>query len=1146
MAPLASSGSCSSDYFSEDDPSFLQALEETVLPGDIERKSPNNDELESDDDYGALPLSQPCLKRRYLSSSDDEQGIQHKDSGDDPFEPPPLTQPCLKRRSDDGSLSDIDEGDGSSAKTLPTKRRRAGQDDDAIYGPSHFGDFGEYMHRKRAKLQIQNSEFESNVGCIFKGLAIYINGWTQPSVQELRQLIVKHGGVFQPYLDKKSIVTHILTCSLTPAKLREFKNMKVVQPNWIVKSAEQGILLPWQDYVFSASERLDGTQGPKTNQQLLPTVSRPLPTLSKTEANTSTLNLPYYASHTSNPLAERAMARPGWRNAHTSVAPDFIEGYYKNSRLHHLSTWKAELKNLVKEAQERAESGNATKVGLEEDPETTGGVSMRGAEFVIRSPSKKGKGRAELEERVIMHCDFDCFFVSAGLINRSQLRGKPVVVCHSQGDQGGGSSTSEIASCSYEARDFGIKNGMSLQQARKLCPTIITIPYEFELYKQFSLRFYTVLMTHADDLQAVSVDEALIDVTSIVNRLRAKAKGVVDPAKELAETIRAEVKKSTGCEISIGISYNILLARLATRRAKPAGSYHLLQHDVAEFIASLDISSLHGFGSSAKQKVVDKFGVSTLGELVTKSKVALCDVLGKGTGETLYNAIRGVDDKKLESDKARKSVSCEINYGIRFENNEQAETFIRQMAVEVTKRLNDVSMLGRSMTLKIMKRDPHAPVEPPKFLGHGACDVFNKQGPLADPSGRATNDENVIGDHAWRMLKSLNFDPKELRGIGIQIQKLESKDAAVNPGQKTLPFLVESNSKRDPPRPVEQPPPVEPPPQETRASVPSWDLPSFSQLDQSVYDALPEDIRGELDQEYKRRSESPFVPPPLPPRRYPTVYVPFLGSRARTIPVPSLLPQRPNVNVRHITQQLAPRNLPVYSSNKKRTSFFGKRMGMGTTARFRMTDDDLRNFDIDPEVFFALPKNVQREQLTRARLLKQEGGIPEVSDEHKSLRPRKRLYSLDGIYRAPPPQAKYPEVPVLRQRGKEKGEKLCFTEADDIQNILEAWVTRFTKRPPNKKDVEFFSKFLVRSVDCDTASGVGVEKAIAIVKWWLVLLRRNWRDFEHETFEAHEHDSEETRTRRAVAEAWWQMFRNVKEEMDVVARKKFGGKLSLR
>ena len=98
-----------------------------------------------------------------------------------------------------------------------------------------------------------------------------------------------------------------------------------------------------------------------------------------------------------------------------------------------------------------------------------------------------------------MHCDFDSFFVSAGLVDRPHLRGKPVVVCHSQGAQGGKSSTSEIASASYEARAFGIKGGMryvhtcyngivtalterapSLQQARKLCPGVLTIPYEFQ------------------------------------------------------------------------------------------------------------------------------------------------------------------------------------------------------------------------------------------------------------------------------------------------------------------------------------------------------------------------------------------------------------------------------------------------------------------------------------------------------------------------------------------------------------------------------------------------------------------------------------------------------------------------------------------
>lgn len=189
--------------------------------------------------------------------------------------------------------------------------------------------------------------------------------------------------------------------------------------------------------------------------------------------------VPGYAAHVSNSMAERVMANPEWRSAHTSVAPDFIEGFYKNSRLHHLSTWKAELKNLVAEAQERADRGveNTIASVSEGADEAVRGissefcqegiapnaVSMRGAELVMRSPSKgkgKGKAKADEDDKVIMHCDFDCFFVSAGLVNRPHLRGKPVVVCHSQGAQGGNASTSEIASSSYEARKFGIKNGM--------------------------------------------------------------------------------------------------------------------------------------------------------------------------------------------------------------------------------------------------------------------------------------------------------------------------------------------------------------------------------------------------------------------------------------------------------------------------------------------------------------------------------------------------------------------------------------------------------------------------------------------------------------------------------------------------------------
>ncbi|RPD55674.1 DNA repair protein [Lentinus tigrinus ALCF2SS1-7] len=1225
MPRLTQESSHSSDYF-DDDPEFLKAIAEIQLPAIAD---------------------EPEL----LSSAEPPRAQRPKPLEDEP----PRTQKRLRSPEDD-----FEDDDGAHYHNV--LNAVDANDDESLnsytYGASRFGEFGEYMTRKRAKLQIQNAELEDDEDVqggeaapksrIFQGLQIYINGWTEPSVQDLRKMIVQHGGIFHPYLDKKSLVTHIITCSLTPAKIREFKHMKVVRPEWLVKSIDAGTLLPWQEYIFRPGERVEDTQGRKVAQKSLSStfvsqapranLSKPVPerpdtpmqvdeadldpaaqhvaglskppvytivspprtpkkqtVLSPLKSGPTTPSrhlyitdpstpeeadrIPGYAALKSNPHAERAMADPAWRAAHTSVAPDFIEGYYKNSRLHHLSTWKAELKNLVAEAQERAENGGvdawqkmASEIGAGAEGEASasasqtavnrivqenlggrglgsGDVSMRGAKLVKRAPGNaKGKGKekekAADEERVIMHCDFDSFFVSAGLIDRPHLRGKPVVVCHSQGGTGGGSSTSEIASASYEARKFGIKGGMSLQQARKLCPTVLTIPYEFQRYKQFSLQFYTILMAHADDLQAVSVDEALIDVTSSVARIRTElaerlesSDDPSDPAKDFAESIRAQVKKVTGCEVSIGIAHNIMLSRLASRRAKPAGSYHLRAEDVAEFLAPLDIDDLHGFGYSARQKAAEKLGTTNLGELTKKSKATLCDSLGKGSGETLYKALRGVDERQLESDKPRKSVSCDINYGIRFKNNEQAETFVYQMAEEVSRRLKSIDMRGRSLTLKILVRDPSAPVEAPKFLGHGVCEAYNKQTPLIAPGGRATSDEKVIGEHAWRLLKSFNFDPKELRGIGIQIQKLEkaSGPQETELGQAVLPFKRVEADMVAPPRIDVQPPSQEDDIEIIEKPVPAdpVDLPSFSQVDMSVFDALPEDLRKELEAEFsKRRSVTPQAgPAPKEPS-----------------PVPEAGPSKKllvrGVNVKRITQQLAPRNRPLVSPSK---NLFAKRVYASSV---NVTERELRKYGIDPEVFAALPREVQREQLAAHR-------TPGVTlytgpGERKVLKPTayrgKRSSKSPGfVFRPPPaPKAVFVERPTLKQQGKEKGEKLCFSETEDVQGVIEAWVEAFRESAPNARDVEYFAKFLVQSVDGARASDAGVERAVAVVKWWLVLLRRYFGAWEHEQQQQQPGERPGRITSEYVGRAWWRAFKEVKEKMDVAARKKFGGCLSLK
>ena len=241
--------------------------------------------------------------------------------------------------------------------------------------------------------------------------------------------------------------------------------MKIAKPEWIVESVKAGKLLPWQNYIFRPENRaLPSTN--KTPAQRSLFSSKATITTNPVTGNKDTF--PGYAAHESNPNAARAIVNPEWRAAHTSAAPDFVDGYYKNSRLHHLSVWKTELRKLVQEAQERAEDvppGSSPKdavQGLTLMAVPCNDASIGEARPVMKSPSKKGKEKARDRgyEQVIMHCDFDAFFVSAGLLDRKHLRGKPAVVCHSQGDQGGASSTSEIASASYEARKFGIKNGM--------------------------------------------------------------------------------------------------------------------------------------------------------------------------------------------------------------------------------------------------------------------------------------------------------------------------------------------------------------------------------------------------------------------------------------------------------------------------------------------------------------------------------------------------------------------------------------------------------------------------------------------------------------------------------------------------------------
>ncbi|GFN74882.1 DNA repair protein rev1 [Plakobranchus ocellatus] len=327
-------------------------------------------------------------------------------------------------------------------------------------------------------------------------------------------------------------------------------------------------------------------------------------------------------------------------------------------------------------------------------------------------------------------------------------------------------SMSEIASCSYEARKAGVKNGMFMGRALQLCPDLQTITYNFSEYNRISKVLYDLVASYTHDIEAVSCDEMLIDCTDILTDTGATA-------MEFARLLRTEMMEKTGCPASAGIGPNILLAKLATRRAKPNGQFEVVSSEARKFIEDQPVSDLPGVGYSLTRKL-SKLDVQTCGQLQHVPVSVLRREFGPKTGEVLHRFSLGQDDRPVKTDKQRKSVSAEVNYGIRFSKEVDALTFLKELSGEVKRRLDAIQVKGRCITLKLMIRRPDAPSETAKFLGHGICNSINKSSNLPV----ATNDDALISREVISMYKSQKVSAQDVRGIGIQINKLEGTSSA--------------------------------------------------------------------------------------------------------------------------------------------------------------------------------------------------------------------------------------------------------------------------------------------------------------------------------------------------------------------------------
>lgn len=512
-------------------------------------------------------------------------------------------------------------------------------------------------------------------------------------------------------------------------------------------------------------------------------------------AHYSTVQGPSSTKSTSGPTLSKAAPSVPSRPSDCS----FISDFYSHSRLHHISTWKCELTEFVNTLQRQS---NGIFPGREKLKKMKTGRSA----LVVTDTGNMSVLSSPRHQSCIMHVDMDCFFVSVGIRNRPDLKGKPVAVTSNRGTgraplrpganpqlewqyyqnkilKGRAAgipdsslwenqdsahtngiesvlSKAEIASCSYEARQVGIKNGMFFGYAKQLCPNLQAVPYDFHAYKEVARTMYETLASYTHNIEAVSCDEALVDITEIL----AETKLTPD---EFASAVRMEIKDQTHCAASVGIGSNILLARMATRKAKPDGQYHLKPEEVDDFIRGQLVTNLPGVGRSMEARLAS-LGVRTCGDLQCVTMARLQREFGPKTGQMLYRFCRGLDDRPVRTEKERKSVSAEINYGIRFTQPTEAEAFLLSLSEEIQRRLGAAGMKGKRLTLKIMVRKPGAPVETAKFGGHGICDHIARTVTL----DQATDSAKVIGKATLNMFHAMKLNIADMRGVGIQVNQL--------------------------------------------------------------------------------------------------------------------------------------------------------------------------------------------------------------------------------------------------------------------------------------------------------------------------------------------------------------------------------------
>jgi DNA polymerase-4 len=338
----------------------------------------------------------------------------------------------------------------------------------------------------------------------------------------------------------------------------------------------------------------------------------------------------------------------------------------------------------------------------------------------------------------ILHVDMDAFFASVEQRDNQELLGKPVIV-------GGVSERAVVSTCSYEARKFGVHSAMPMFMAREKCPHGIYISGRYGKYVKVSQDIFKILNEVTTLVEQVSIDEGFLDLSQ----------GKIRDGMEAARYIKNRVYREVQLNLSIGISYNKFLAKLASEWNKPSGIKEITKEMIPNILLPLTISKIHGLGKVSVAKL-NNMGIYYIKDLYNMPKGFYTEYLGKN-GTDIYDKIRGIDNRKVEIAHERKSVGKERTLKFDTKNKEELLEYIKEFSFEIEAVLSIKNIVGKTVTLKFKTKD---------FNNHTRSKTLNNY--------IGTNTE--IFKVAQELLESEELK-NEVRLIGVSISYFKETEA---------------------------------------------------------------------------------------------------------------------------------------------------------------------------------------------------------------------------------------------------------------------------------------------------------------------------------------------------------------------------------